>query len=179
MFFSMYDAQRKRETKSYQTEEDCLRIVCFFPLHRFKDLDCVATVAKCWQTKRRTEEKREGKERGRRAAAEKLHGCPDNHHAIFCPSEFFQRNDGQGVCYSSHSPSNPYSSLPLSLPSNPSFLLARAPRSTSSSVLRPGLLEAAVVALWPVGNGGSSKHTSCPSGEALMAKDTMNHFSHT
>lgn len=39
------------------------------------------------------------------------------------PQNFFQRSDGQGVCYSSHSPSNPYSSLPLSPspPNPPSF----------------------------------------------------------
>lgn len=30
-----------------------------------------------------------------------------------------------------------------------------------------------------VGNGGSSRHSSCPSGEALVAKDAMKHFSHT
>jgi len=62
----MHNMLWKRETKSYQLKtEGGLFENGLLLLHRFKDLDCVAALAGCRQTKGSTEEKREGKrERG-------------------------------------------------------------------------------------------------------------------
>ena len=58
----------------------------------------------------------------------------------------------------------------LSVPPLPFFLVSLFLQSTPYSVSWSGLLEAAVIPLCPVGNGGFSKHSSYPSGEALVAK---------
>lgn len=127
--------REKRETKSYQ-------LMTEGGLFENSSLPLFAKVwgfNLCADKPKETRRRRE-KERERRKAIENWHGCPEN-----------QRNDGRGICYSSHSPSSSYSSFPLT-PPLPSLLpLGKSLGSTSSSVLRPGLLEAAVVA--PLASG--------------------------
>lgn len=163
-----HQGKERQNLISLSQKEHCWRTVRFFPLHRFVDFNLCGSSG-CGlanQRKQTGEERRKGseRERGRRVAIENWHGCP------WEPKKWWPR----------HLSFLPLTFQPLFLPSSlPHILpLGQSPRSTSSSVLWPGLLEAAVASS-PVGNGGSSKHTSCPSGEALVAKDSMNHFSHT